>query len=260
MLTTELTVSSAVSTISNVLSPVLPLILLLAFLLIIRIVSKKLIKRNFFDYKQASRGKQSNVETCIALIFSIFFMLCIKKFPLSPVFFAIYFANFIVALYGNFRRSIWHTRIQKALKNQLGNTLKRVLPANCRCYSVNNLRGSSMAIDFEVNDDFRTLSFESLGYKDLPVIYTDIICRWIHENIVYDKDNYDIQEIIIETESWEGGSPDYIKTTITSTGFESHRVSGDPGYQKIRKTTHGYELVHKERTTEEKTQKLNKWK
>ncbi len=248
-------------------------ILWLALILFVGVPVAAFLFGLFFDFEQAQRGKQSKLKTLIAAIASVFlFVMSITDmfsgifssiktfviFALKIITCGVFFANWVVALSGSRKRNTWSYRINNSLNNQLGNTLKKYLPTNSHYYSVDNTQGN-MAIYFFKDNKQRMLTFQSLGYEDLPAIYTDIVCQWIQENIVCDKSNYKIQEIYTKVESWEGGSSDYIETHRTSTGFESHRVSGDPGRRTTRKITYGYKLVHKEHITSTQKQALNKW-
>ena len=149
----------------------------------------------------------------------------------------------VIAVSGRQERKRWEARIEKALNGPLGERLKSLLPSNSRYYYVGDQFGEHV-IEFYEGGQLKSIPFSSLGYKKFPERYADFFCRWIQDHIVSKKDMYRLEIVVNRHTEWVGGSPDYIETTRTSTGFKSRHVSGDRGTEVTTVTIRGYKLKY----------------
>lgn len=148
----------------------------------------------------------------------------------------------VFAIVGKKDREKWTERINRAYGGELGAIMKEKLPNDSPEYWADD-----EGVTFLTADNRRLIvRYKSLGYENIPVHYSDAVCRWLQNNIVKNGDNYIIKEEYYTSESWEGGSSDYFETTATSTGYTTKHVSGDPGHLVTERVTLGYKLIHKD--------------
>lgn len=185
----------------------------------------------------------------------------VKAFVLTAVKFATGVAFIVLTILsakGFKNRKNWSLRIEKALNGPLGEQLKNQLPNDSLYYYV-GAHYEDCVVSFYNGETLERISFNSIGYENFPECYADIICKWIQEHIVLEKEMYRIEKAEKTTSHWSGGSSDYIETMRTSTGFESRYVSGDPGNEVIETYTLGYRLKHKNYLSSKQKQKLKTW-
>lgn len=208
----------------------------------------------FYNPQDASEGKKEIKWGYTFLIISVVLLILIfvdfsKGIFVSMKHFSLLFTKIGIAITllllsintftGISRRNKWTERINSVLQGNLGKELKRYLPSDSMRFWV-----YSDYISFLDNNVERKLYFSTLGYKEIPAIYADVVCRWIAKNVLKNYDSYIIVRMYIEHERWEGGTSDYLQIDKTYSGYEARTVSGDAGHQVKTKETLGYTLMH----------------
>ena len=127
-------------------------------------------------------------------------------------------------------------RILTAFDGELGDKLRTYLPIDAIVYTADT---HAMTWQ-EENGDGRILTYSSLGFDRLPDNYEYVVCQWIRDNIVYDRENYHFESMTYESDRYEESNTATIKKTYTG----DYEVTRNPGRYVTSQTTIGHALVH----------------
>lgn len=156
------------------------------------------------------------IMKCSCLIMDIIFMIC------APISAKLHFNQ--------------ENRIINAFNGELGNKLRTYLPIDAIVYTAD-----TNAMTWQCGDgNGKIITYSSLGFGKLPVNYEYVVCRWIRDNIVYDKENYHFESMTYESDRYEESDKATIKRTYTG----DYEVTREPGKYVTSQTTIGHALVH----------------
>lgn len=164
----------------------------------------------------------------------------------------------VVILIANLKRKIWYNRIHKHLDGELGQKLKRIIPYNAEAYAVYSNR-----IAYRAYTTVKQLTFQDVGFKNIPEDYTNIVCMWIRDNMTTGK-AYQISAIYRTVKEYVPGEPDTYKIEKTYSG--DYTVAKQPGsisYYNYKDVLDGYKMETQEaidaKNEARKKSKLSKW-
>lgn len=143
-------------------------------------------------------------------------------------------------------------RILSALNGELGDQLRTYLPMDAIVYGVDR---HALTWKKENGDD-RIIAYSSLGFDMLPKEYEYVVCTWIRDNIVYNRDNYHFESMTYERDRYEESN----KMTIGRDYAGSYTITREPGKYVTTNITIGHALVHNGYDFEGRSTKpLKKW-
>lgn len=149
----------------------------------------------------------------------------------------LYIGIIIFAVYiGKKFRANKANRILAAFDGELGDKLRTYLPIDAIVYTADT---HAMTWQ-EENGDGRILTYSSLGFDRLPDNYEYVVCQWIRDNIVYDRENYHFESMTYERDHYEESDSVTIKREYRG----KYTATRNPGRYVTTQTTIGHALVH----------------
>lgn len=127
-------------------------------------------------------------------------------------------------------------KISNHLNGELGDKLRTYLPIDAIVYTTDT---HAMTWQ-EENGDGRILTYSSLGFDRLPDNYEYVVCQWIRDNIVYDRENYHFESMTYERDRYVESDTVTIKREYRG----KYTATRNPGSYVTTKTTIGHALVH----------------
>lgn len=172
------------------------------------------------------------------------------------VFFAVFTICLLTAV-KKYEQKRWTEKINNNLCGEFGRKLKEYIYPNSEIYRVYD----HAILFYDSNGYERVIGFSQFGYSNIPVGCANIVCEWIENNIVADKNGYIMEPMIHEFELYEEGTPDRIRVRGSLWGFTVDSVAGNPGKWVDHKSLMGYMLYHKSQQYRYSNvpKKLKKW-